>query len=305
MISSLSGVGRSDARAGGSAAVGDHPVERLRDPRRVNRLHQVVERRAARARTRRRRRPRRPRRTPPPAGRRTGRADRRARARRCRASARPGTARRSGARRASAAPRRRCSASTTSATWGELSSSRARSSSAGRSSSTARTRSPATRHAARTPARNFGRVIVTVGARAERRIDLQAVVGAEGRLQPRLDVGEPDAAALAGQDRAGPPGLHAHAVVGHPQLDVGVDVAADDLDPPAAAPLDAVAHRVLHQRLERQHGDDGLEHLGGHLDAHLEPIAEAGALEPQVLLHVAAARRPASRRGAGRGTRSA
>ena len=46
-------------------------------------------------------------------------------------------------------------------------------------------------------------------------------------------------------------------------------------------------HRVLHQRLEREHRHDRLQHLGVDLHAHAQPLAEARLLEPQVLLHVA------------------
>ena len=57
--------------------------------------------------------------------------------------------------------------------------------------------------------------------------------------------------------------------------------------PPLGLALDAVAHRVLHQRLQREHGQHGLQHLGVDLHAHLQPLAEARLLEPQVLLDVA------------------
>ena len=86
-------------------------------------------------------------------------------------------------------------------------------------------------HAARTPARNFGSVIVTVVPSPVARVDLEPVVGAEARLQPRLDVREADAAAVAGEHRAGALGRHADAVVADAQLDVGAGVAADDRDP--------------------------------------------------------------------------
>ena len=47
-----------------------------------------------------------------------------------------------------------------------------------------------------------------------------------------------------------------------------------------------MAHRVLDQRLQRQHRHDGLKHLGRDLEPHVEPIAEARTLEAQVLLDV-------------------
>jgi hypothetical protein len=76
-------------------------------------------------------------------------------------------------------------------------------------------------------------------------------------------------------------------VVAHGQLDVGVEVRADDLQ--AARPgggLDAVAHRVLDERLQREHRHDRGQHLGRDVDAHLEAVAEARPFEPQVLLDV-------------------
>ena len=93
-------------------------------------------------------------------------------------------------------------------------------------------------------------------------------------------------AAVAGEHGRGPLGRHADAVVAHAQHDVLAGVAPGDRDVPVAAALDAVADRVLDQRLQRQHRHDDLQHLGRDLDPHRELVAEAGALEPQVPLHV-------------------
>ena len=47
-----------------------------------------------------------------------------------------------------------------------------------------------------------------------------------------------------------------------------------------------MAHGVLHQRLHREHGHDRGQHLGRDAHPHVEPVAEARLLEPQVLLDV-------------------
>ena len=164
---------------------------------------------------------------------------------------------------------------------------RTRSSSAGRSSSTASSAEPR-RHAARTPARNFGSVITTV-VPARRRLDLEArsprrtsTAAARARCRARSRAPRPASAAARAL------GSIPVAVVGHAQLDVGAEVDALDLDRAAlGAGLDAVAHGVLDQRLQRQHGHDRLQHLRVDLHAHAQPLAEARLLEPQVLLDVA------------------
>ena len=77
------------------------------------------------------------------------------------------------------------------------------------------------------------------------------------------------------------------AVVRHAQLDVGAEVDPLDRHQPAlGARLDPVAHGVLHQRLQRQHRHDRLQHLRVDLHPHAQPLAEARLLEPQVLLDV-------------------
>ena len=82
--------------------------------------------------------------------------------------------------------------------------------------------------------------------------------------------------------------VDARAVVGHAQRDVVAEVDPLDRHQPALGlALDPMAHRVLHQRLEREHRQHGLQHLGVDLHAHRQPVPEARLLEPQVLLHVA------------------
>ena len=83
-------------------------------------------------------------------------------------------------------------------------------------------------------------------------------------------------------------GVDAVAAVGDAQRDVVAEV--DALDRHQAAlglALHPVADRVLHQRLQREHRQHRLQHLGVDLDAHRQPLAEPRLLEPQVLLHVA------------------
>ena len=195
----------------------------------------------------------------------------------------------------------------TSSTCARPRSSRARSASAGRSSSTARTRERTPRaHAARTPARNFGSVIVTVVPSPCASLDLEPVVAAEARLQPGLDVREPDAAAVTGEDLA----PHARCAMPTPssrtrRIDVRARVAADDRDPPVAAALDPVANRVLDERLQRQHRYDDLKDLGCDLDSHLELRRRSARARGAGSAPRSAARRRGSRRGARRGTRSA
>ena len=116
-------------------------------------------------------------------------------------------------------------------------------------------------HAARTPARNFGTVIVTAvprpgplaGAARTRRRSVAS--------QAPVDVLQPDPATRRAVSSAGSAAralaVHPGAVVDHAQLDVGAEVAPDDLHRAAAgARLDAVADRVLDQRLQRERRDD-------------------------------------------------
>ena len=137
----------------------------------------------------------------------------------------------------------------------------------------------AERHAARTPARNFGTSMRTVVPSPGVRLDLQSVLRAERRLQAGVDIGEADARAATRERRRGLVGAHARAAVLDRQLDVGVEVGAEDLDPAGTERgLDPVAHGVLHQRLHREHGHDRGQHLGRDAHPHVQPVPEARLL---------------------------
>ena len=101
-----------------------------------------------------------------------------------------------------------------------------------------------------------------------------------------LDVRDPHPVPLALEQGLGALLVHPDAVVGDAQLHVLPDLARGDLDPPLATAFDPVSDRVLDERLQREHGNDSLQHLGRHLKANLQEVAEAGALEPKVLLDV-------------------
>ena len=208
-------------------------------------------------------------------------------------------------RRGSAAPRRRCRRTTTSRHRGEPSQQAREVVERGplvvdREHAQAR---PA--HAARTPARNFGSVIVTVVPRPARS---RSRARSRGRSWP--------AAAPARSASPTPPPfpassscaalrLHADAVVGHAQLDVGVDVAADDLDPargraarrragPRSRP--AAAARAPARPPAAPRARPGAGPRAGR---------RSGRARGAGTSRRSGARRRASRTGSGRGTRSA
>jgi hypothetical protein len=103
-----------------------------------------------------------------------------------------------------------------------------------------------------------------------------------------VHVPEADARSLTGQRRASALGVDPGAVVGHAQRDVAAEVDPLDRHQPACRlAFNPVAHRVLDQRLQREHRQHRLEHLGVDLHTHLQALAEARLLEPQVLLDIA------------------
>ena len=173
----------------------------------------------------------------------------------------------------------------TSATAGCARSTRARSSSAGRSSSTASSAAFTPRAPPRgTSARASRTVVPSPGADSTS----SPYSGAEGRLQPRVDVRRARSRAPRRPARAPPP----RRVIPAPpsltrQLDVGVEVGAEDLDRHGPA-ADSTPWRTAFSTSGciDSTGTTAVSTSGATLTRTSQPVAEARLLEPQVLLDV-------------------
>ena len=123
---------------------------------------------------------------------------------------------------------------------------------------------------------------------ADRRLDLEPVTGPNVDCSRALDVRHTHTRRpCLGEDHRARGWLHPDAVVGDPQLDVARRIWRAEISIfPSAAALDAVADRVLDQRLQREDGDDRLRAPRVDVHANVEPVTEPGPLEPQILLDV-------------------
>ena len=186
-------------------------------------------------------------------------------------------------RSASCARRRRVAPRPTA---GEASSMRTRSSSAGRSSSTAS--SAAAPHAARTPARNFGSVMTHGGTRAAStrprarssgpNVDCsRAVHVARARCPGRRPRARAARAPGRSPRRRRAPAARRRRRGRAPRISTGPPPGRDSTPWRTAFSTSGCSDST---------GTTAVQHLGVDLHAHLQPVAEARLLEPQVLLDV-------------------
>ena len=127
-----------------------------------------------------------------------------------------------------------------------------------------------------------GMTIVTSETAAGRCLELEAMAIAVEVLEPGSGVRQADARLK----RVQLVGRQPDAVVAHRQREQSVAVRrARDVDPAAAdSRADAVAQRVLDERLEKQIRHRRIEHLGIDVDVDDEAIAESRLFDLQILL---------------------
>src|SRR5579875_1616936 len=171
---------------------------------------------------------------------------------------------------------------------GSISCSRKRSSSrAGASSSTTSARSTISYLHARLV---LGHAEADARALARPAGDRQAVLRPVHAAQPLVHIHQPDPERIAAARLQHPLDqllAHAHAVVLHAEPRLVATILGDDAYAPRPhLAAGAVAHGVLHQRLEHQHRHDGGQHLGIDAVHHAQPVAEARLLEGKVLVDV-------------------